>query len=446
MKRIFGTDGIRGIAGEFLTAELAGKVGASLCEVLHRKGGRKILIGTDTRESAGMLERGLSEGITAMGFDAVLLGVVPTPAVAYLTASTDAAAGVMISASHNSYEYNGIKIFGADGFKLTDAEEEEIERLIYQNSFTPKVRRGSVLYGKRLIKNYVSHLKKNVPESLSGIKVAFDCANGSASAVAGEIFGSLGCECHFIGCEADGVNINRACGSTHLEALKSFVTQNGMDIGLAFDGDADRCLAVDECGNEVDGDRIMAILALSLLEKGRLSKNPVVGTVMSNYGFQTFCRERGLSFVGTRVGDRYVLEEIERCGYSLGGEQSGHVIIRELMTTGDGELTGLLLLCRMRESGKKLSELASVMKKCPQSMVNISANEREKAALSQNPEIKSIIKAAEGMLGNSGRILVRPSGTEPLVRIMVESTDPTKTVKLCESVAAKISEIFKNDC
>ena len=444
MKKLFGTDGIRGIANELLTPTLALKIGMALGTVIKERGNGCVLIGKDTRISAPMLESAISAGLTAMGLDVILLGVVPTPAVAYLTKSQHAMAGVMISASHNSYEYNGIKIFGPDGFKLNDSEEERIEALIERDVFrTDRDAIGTITSGETLVSEYIEHLKSNVPTDFSGIKVAFDCSNGSASATAERIFGNLGCKARFLFDSPNGININAGCGSTHLEDLKNFVIENKMDIGLAFDGDADRCLAIDEHGNEVDGDYIMAILSLALKDEGKLEKNTTVGTVMSNYGFQKFCKDNGIAFIGTKVGDRYVLEELERCGYSFGGEQSGHIIMRELMTTGDGELTALLLLARMKKMGKSLSELASVMQKFPQHMVNISANADEKAAFSTNEDVLRIIEDAKHRLGDSGRILVRPSGTEPLVRIMVESLDAEETFEVCESVAAKIDKILR---
>lgn len=447
MKKLFGTDGIRGIANDFLTYGLAMSVGEALGEILSkRENVPKVIIGTDTRESGEMLKNALGNGLTRLGCEVLDVGVVSTPAVAFLTTSTHSDAGVMISASHNPFEYNGIKIFGKEGFKLSDEDEEIIEGMIYENlpkKSTPQ-NPGKMISAKNLKDDYVNYLRSFAPESFDNLSVVIDCANGSAANTAKEIFNFPGLNVKFIGCEPNGTNINLECGSTHLEILREEVLKSNANLGIAFDGDADRCLAIDENGNEVDGDFIMAILSLMLKENNMLHGNTVVGTVMSNYGFSKFCRDFGINFVATKVGDRYVLEEIEKCAYNFGGEQSGHIILRNAATTGDGQLTALYLLSRMNETKKKLSELASVMKKFPQHMVNISATPSQKAAFGTSEKIAEVLENANKTLKNTGRILVRPSGTEPLVRIMVESSDAKLTVSLCKSVAENIKEILSS--
>lgn len=444
MRKLFGTDGVRGIAGEFLTYSLAESIGFALGKILkeENRSEPRVLIGTDTRESRIFLKEAIAKGLSRTLVKTYDVGVVSTPAVAYLTKKHGFDAGVMISASHNSYEYNGIKIFGSDGFKLTDEEEERIEELIFSEPTPEASCEAELIPASELKDEYSEYIKTRIAYDLSGIRAIVDCAHGSASATAKNIFESAGLNAEYIGCEPDGLNINRGCGSTHLSLLRDKVLNSGADIGLAFDGDADRFLAIDEKGNEVDGDFVLAILSLALREQGKLNSDTVVGTVMSNYGFNKFAKDNSLNFVATKVGDRYVLEEMEKMGYSLGGEQSGHVIIREAATTGDGQLTAVYLLNRLAETKKPLSELASVMQKYPQHMVNVCADADGKRAFKEDARIKSIIEDAEKVLGASGRILVRPSGTEPVVRIMVESMDADQTVSLCENVAAKIKEIL----
>lgn len=450
MRRLFGTDGIRGIANEFLSCERATMVGRALGHVLssNHKYRPLVIIGMDTRRSSEMLASAISAGLYSVGSDVMTLGVVPTPAVAYLVKKYKAKAGVMISASHNPYEYNGIKIFGEEGYKLSDELEEQIESIVLDNTPPVKMakndevgRRYSASYA---LHDYVSHLLHTTDISLDGMRIAIDCANGSASATAEELFRGLGADVHVLYDKPDGININNGCGSTHIEALQKYVVDNKMEVGLAFDGDADRCLAVDEYGNEIDGDFIMAILALDMKERGILNKNTVVGTVMSNYGFQKFCEKNGINFMAAKVGDRYVLELMKQEGYSFGGEQSGHIIIPRYATTGDGQLTGVALLSLIKSSGKKLSELASVMKKYPQHTVNIEATQNQKIALFTDEEIKAIIGNAENLLAGDGRIVVRASGTEPVVRIMVESSDGEKTSKIAEETAEKIKKTLAN--
>ena len=449
MKRLFGTDGVRGIANEYLTPELALAIGRALGKVLYpdiSSEKPKIIVGADTRISSDMLVSAVCAGLTSMGCDCYLLGTVPTPAVAYLIGKTEAKAGVMISASHNTYNYNGIKIFNDEGFKLSDELEERIEMLIdtcnlsAEHSDPESI--GRVYNAGGLVKDYAKHITDSAPCDLSGLRIVFDCSNGSASATASMIFGNLGAECDFISSEPDGININAGCGSTHLESLAKYVADNKYDVGIAFDGDADRCLAIDECGNEVDGDFIMAILSRAMKAKGTLKKNTVVGTIMTNYGFSKFCEANGINFLATKVGDRYVLENIELGGYSFGGEQSGHVILRDYATTGDGQLTARHLISELAKSGKTLSELASVMKKYPQCMINVSASPLQKSAFFTDEDIKAVIDETEDALVGHGRLVIRPSGTEPLVRIMIEDKDPILTDTLCRQTAEKIEKLL----
>ena len=438
MARLFGTDGIRGVAGEELTAELATKVGRALTKVLGKESNTRVLLGMDTRESSPWLCDALAEGICSVGGDATVVGVCSTPAVAYLTKKHGYDAGVMISASHNPYQYNGIKIFGGDGFKLSDALEDEIQSLI-DAPFSFDVR-GSVTKFDGAVKEYIEYLKGSFGISLEGMKIGVDCANGSASVSAGELLSALGAECH-VRCDSpNGTNINLDCGSTHLDGLKTLVAEKGLDLGIAFDGDADRCLAIDHEGNEVDGDFIMAIVGLWLNEKGKLRESTIVGTVMSNLGFVKFCEKNGLNFIATKVGDRYVLEMMNERGYDFGGEQSGHLILGELATTGDGQLTAVALLSRVKESGKTLGELATVMNKYPQYMVNIRANTDEKALVKTDEVIIGIIAEGENRLQGTGRLLIRPSGTEPLIRVMTEGEDGELANDVCTSCARRIRE------
>lgn len=446
MRKLFGTDGIRGLANSELTPELATKIGMGLVRVLKNEGmiNPKVMVGMDTRISSPMLGAAVEAGIMSAGGDVCHLGVCSTPAVAYLMRLQDYQAGVMISASHNPHEYNGIKIFGGDGFKLNDRLEKEIEKQLFSDKSCCKTseRIGTILYAIDLINDYVDYIANAFKVDLTGMKVGIDCANGSASASAEGLFKRLGCQCTMLGNTPDGVNINKNCGSTHLDGLKRLVVEMGLDMGIAFDGDADRCLAVDENGNEVDGDHIMAILATELLKENKLNKNTVVGTVMSNLGFERFCTERGIDFVRTKVGDRYVLEAMSDGEFSFGGEQSGHVILRDYATTGDGQLTAVALLSCIKKSGKSLSTLAAVMKKYPQYSVNIEADFGAKSRITESDEIKEIIENAEKAMGGFGRILVRPSGTEPLVRVMVEGENEEVTRDLCNYVASRIRNIL----
>lgn len=438
MGRLFGTDGIRGVAGTELTAELATRVGRALVGVLCEGGNTRVLIGMDTRESSDELALAIAEGVSQVGAEAVIVGVCSTPAVAYLVKNRSYNAGVMISASHNPYQYNGIKIFGGDGYKLSDLLENKIEDIL--DAPFVAVDGGKIIRNESETEYYLSYLKQSFGVSLDGLRIGIDCANGSAYATARDLFCSLGAECHILAENPDGKNINNKCGSTHLESLRSLVTEKGLDLGIAFDGDADRCLAIDEFGNEIDGDFIMAIISLWLREEGRLFEDTVVGTVMSNLGFIKFCEENGLRFIATKVGDRYVLELMNEKGYSFGGEQSGHLIMGELATTGDGQLTAVALLSRIKKSGKSLSALASVMRKYPQYMVNIHADREDKSAFSADESILAMIKDTEDALRGNGRLVIRPSGTEPLIRIMAEGEELDYIRTLCDGLAKSVSD------
>jgi len=442
MGRLFGTDGIRGIVENELSAELALNVGRALGEVIGSEKKRTVIVGMDTRISSEMLAAAISAGLCSVGCEVIELGVCSTPAVAYLVKKTNATSGVMISASHNPYQYNGIKIFASDGHKLPDEVEEKIEDLIFTKPKIKNLNIGRIKKCYELIDDYIDYLKNAFSTRLDGIKIAIDCANGSASVTAERVFSGLGAECYMIGNKPNGVNINAGCGSTSLGYLKETVIREGCDVGIAFDGDADRCIAIDHLGNEVDGDYIMAILSLWLKNEGRLAENTLVGTVMTNMGLRKFCNKNQMKFVASAVGDRYVLEMMQRYGYSFGGEQSGHIIFGDIATTGDGQLTALALLSHIKKSGKSLHTLATVMKKYPQYIVNIDANNDAKALLKSIAESKLIVQNAENRLKNKGRVLIRPSGTEPLIRIMVECEDADLGMSVCNSVAEKIRNII----
>ncbi|MBQ8344801.1 MAG: phosphoglucosamine mutase [Clostridia bacterium] len=446
MGRLFGTDGVRGIANRELTAERAMEIGRAAASVLT--GGRRrrptFAVGCDTRASSDMLGAALIAGLCSMGADVIQLGVVPTPAVAYLVGKYKADAGVMISASHNPAEFNGIKLFSGNGFKLPDLLEEQIESIVLDKLPLGDLPAGDAV-GRMTIAtdatdDYIRHVCSTVHYSLDGMNIGIDCANGSASATAPALFQKLGATIHVLSAEPNGININRNCGSTHMEALAQYVRENGLDCGIAFDGDADRCLCVDEKGNMIDGDMIMAICALDLKKRGKLNRNTVVGTIMSNFGFTKFCEENDLRFIATKVGDRYVLEEMLLEDYSFGGEQSGHIIYRDFATTGDGQLTAAQLLSMMKCEGKPLSELASVMTRYPQTMVNLTISAEGKLAFFTDPDVNAAIEDAKQALGKEGRIVVRPSGTEPLIRVMVEGMDEEKIALIANRVASVITE------
>lgn len=447
MGRLFGTDGVRGVANKDLTCELAMKLGRAAAAVLTNKSTRhpRVIIGKDTRLSSDMLENAMAAGLCSVGASVVLLGVVPTPAVAYLVEKYKADAGIMISASHNAYEYNGIKIFSGDGFKLPDDLEERIESLILGEAPLPAAPAdsdlGTVETAPNALRDYIDHVKSTVHFSLDGLEIALDCANGSSAMTAETLFTELGAKVHMLSNEPNGVNINDGCGSTHMESLIEYVKTHKVDAGIAFDGDADRCLAVDENGEPVDGDFIMAICGLDMKSRGKLNKNCIVGTIMTNLGFIKFCEANGIHFEATKVGDRYVLEEMLLENYSFGGEQSGHVIFRDFATTGDGQLTAAQLLSIMKRREAKLSSMTTVMERYPQTMKNIRVSPEGKLAFYTDPKVKQAIDAATKTLAGNGRVIVRPSGTEPLLRVMVEGQD----LALIEKIAEDISEVIKEE-
>ncbi len=443
MGRMFGTDGVRGIANTELTSRIAydlGKAGAYvLTEGTHKP---IILVGKDTRISGDMLESALVAGILSMGAEAVCVGVIPTPAIAYLTRKYGADAGVMISASHNPVEYNGIKFFDNKGYKLSDELEDTIQSVIESNFKDISIPVGGDL-GRRIREeaaeeDYIEFAKSTVDVDFKGMKIALDCANGASYKVAVETFRSLGAEVVVINNDPDGVNINKNCGSTHPEELMDYVVRKECDLGLAFDGDADRCLAVDEKGNLINGDFIMAVCGKSLKKQSRLKDNVVVVTVMSNLGLDIALQKEEIKTVKTKVGDRYVLEEMVKNGYKLGGEQSGHVIFLDFNTTGDGLVTGLQLASVVKKSGKKLSELASMMKELPQVLANAKVPNDKKDIHEKDEEIVSEIKKIEGALHGCGRVLIRPSGTEPLVRVMLEGENQQEIDEMAHNLAKLI--------
>lgn len=431
MGRLFGTDGARGMAVTELTCELAMQIGRAAAAVLTKHkayGGRaNILIGKDTRISSDVLEAALVAGITSVGVDVKLIGVVPTPAVAFLVKAHHADAGVMISASHNSVEYNGIKLFSGTGFKLPDSVEEEIESLILDNPGDIKLKNGCDIGRISTLSDaadeYIEHLKSTADCCFDDLTVAIDCANGSASVTAKKLFTDLGAKCLMLSDKPDGCNINDKCGSTHLDNLQRFVEEKGCDLGVAFDGDADRCLAVDESGNIVDGDKLIAIISDYMKEKETLKNDTAVVTVMSNLGFHTYMKDKGIKTVCTAVGDRYVLEEMLKNGYNIGGEQSGHIIFLDYATTGDGQLTAVQLMNLLVMSKKSLYKLTKEIPDYPQILVNVIINEDQKGKWDKIKAITDMIKNAEEAMGDRGRILVRESGTEPLLRIMAEGTN-----------------------
>lgn len=446
MGRLFGTDGVRGVAGSELTIELATQLGQAGAYVLTKEQAHKptIIVGCDTRISGGMLASALMSGICSVGANAIFAGVMPTPAIAYLTRKHKVDAGVVISASHNPMEFNGIKFFNGDGYKLSDALEDEIEALIANDMKDVTLPTGSEIgkieYRFDLIREYIDFMKKTVPVDLTGMKIVIDCAEGASYKTSVETLRELGAELVAIHTNPDGTNINANCGSTHMEELQARVVYEKAAVGLAFDGDADRMLAVDENGKMVDGDEIMAICANHMKEKGTLKKDTVVVTVMSNLGFTLMGKERNLHIEKTKVGDRYVLENMLANGYNLGGEQSGHVIFLDDNTTGDGLLSALHLLQVMVDTGKPLSELAQVMEVLPQALVNAKVPNHKKESFMEYPEIAGAIAELEEKFAGEGRVLIRPSGTEPLVRVMIEGKNQTQI----EEEAKKLAELIMN--
>ena len=437
MSRLFGTDGVRGLVNEFLTPELAYHLGRAAASYFGQSVDRPtFLIGRDTRISGGMLENALASGICAVGGDVIILGEAPTPAIAYLVRQKNCTAGVVISASHNPYPDNGIKFFDGNGFKLPDAVEDEIEKLCTASADDglPRPTKGDIgqiFYHQDWVEEYVNFVV-STSDTLTGLKVVYDGAHGAASYVGPKILRQLGAEVVAINVEPTGTNINDNAGSTHLEGLQEAVLREGAQVGIANDGDADRCLMVDEKGQVLDGDQIMLLCGLHLKEQGKLKENMIVGTVMSNIGFHKAAKELGMQTCSTAVGDRYVLEKMLAEGYSIGGEQSGHVIFLDYNSTGDGLLTAVQTLSIMKEKGKSLSELAGLMTKYPQLLVNVRV--LTKAGWETNVAIQDVIREAEEELGSNGRILVRPSGTEPLIRVMAEGPDQEQLNDLCHRI------------
>lgn len=442
MGKYFGTDGVRGVANSELTPELAFKLGRFGGFVLTKDKDRpKVLIGRDTRVSGHMLEGALVAGLLSIGAEVMRLGVISTPGVSYLTKALGAEAGVMISASHNPVADNGIKFFGPDGFKLSDEQEYEIEELIdMTEDQLPRpvgADLGQVMDYFEGGQKYLQYLKNTVDEDFSGIHIALDCAHGATSSLATHLFADLDADISVMGASPNGININAGVGSTHPEALAAMVKEKGADVGLSFDGDGDRLIAIDEKGNIIDGDQIMFICGKYMKEHGRLKHSTIVSTVMSNLGFYKGLEALGIHSVPTAVGDRYVVEEMKKNGFNLGGEQSGHIIFLDYNTTGDGLLTGLQLVNIMKATKKTLSELAADMKKFPQKLVNVRVT--DKHHVTDNEKVKTIIEQVEAEMNGNGRILVRPSGTEPLVRVMAEA--PTE--ELCEEYVDRIVSVVK---
>ncbi|WP_431964189.1 phosphoglucosamine mutase [Nocardia sp. bgisy134] len=458
MGRLFGTDGVRGLANGSLSPELALRLSGAAAQVLGRGKKRALaVVGRDPRASGEMLEAAVTAGLTAAGVDVLSVGVLPTPAVAYLTGLYDACLGVMISASHNPMPDNGIKIFAAGGHKLDDAVEDRIEALVAEDAMVRptgagigRVLNASGARDHGLVipdqyslegthERYVEHLVEATGQDLSGLTVVVDCAHGAAAEVGPAAYREAGATVFAINAEPDGLNINDGCGSTHLEQVQRAVREHGADLGLAHDGDADRCLAVDAEGNVVDGDAILAILALAMKDAGDLVGDTLIATVMSNLGLHIAMREAGITLRTTAVGDRYVLEELRRGGYSLGGEQSGHVVLPKYGTTGDGILTGLRLMARMAQTHRTLADLASVLRTVPQVLVNVPVG--DKAAVAAAPEVRDAVLEAERVLGDTGRVLLRPSGTEQLVRVMVEATDLVQAKQLADDLAKRVASV-----
>ncbi|MFD3520950.1 phosphoglucosamine mutase [Streptomyces sp. NPDC058653] len=452
MGRLFGTDGVRGIANADLTAELTLGLSVAAAHVLAEAGtfeGHRAtaVVGRDPRASGEFLEAAVVAGLASAGVDVLRVGVLPTPAVAYLTGALGADLGVMLSASHNAMPDNGIKFFARGGHKLADELEDRIESAYLENTVhrtgAPWERPTGAGVGRvrtydEGFDQYVAHLIGVLPNRLDGLRIVLDEAHGAASRVSPEAFARAGAEIVTIGAEPDGLNINDGCGSTHLDLLKAAVVEHGADLGIAHDGDADRCLAVDAAGEEVDGDQILAVLALAMREAGTLRENAVVGTVMSNLGFKLAMEREGITLVQTAVGDRYVLESMKEHGYALGGEQSGHVIVLDHATTGDGTLTGLMLAARVASTGRSLADLAGVMRRLPQVLVNVP--DVDKSRVTTSAELATAVSEAEAQLGSTGRVLLRPSGTEPLVRVMVEAAD----IEQARAVAGRLADVVKS--
>lgn len=449
MGKLFGTDGIRGVVNAGLDADLAYKVGLAAAIVLakEKKEGEKplVTIGKDTRISGDLLKGSLIAGLCTAGADVLDLGTLPTPGVAWVTVDEGADAGIVISASHNPFEHNGIKIFNGQGFKLSDELEEKIEDIVlFGHNNVPMKSHGDIgkvsYVAPKASEDYIDHLESTIDSTLGGLRILVDCANGAASTTAARLFDRFSkLRCDVINADPDGVNINHKCGSTHMDSLAAMVKAGGYDMGIAFDGDADRCLAVDELGSLIDGDQVMAACGLDLMKKGKLSGNTVVGTVMSNLGLHVYTKEQGMKLECTSVGDRNVLERMLEKGYAIGGEQSGHTIFLEYATTGDGELTALQILALLKESGKKASELFGDCPRYPQTLINIPVADNDvKKAIMASPLLAQAIQREEAALGDSGRVLIRPSGTEALMRVMVEAA----TEEVAQVTARRLADLI----
>lgn len=440
MARLFGTDGVRGLANEELTCDLAFKLGQAAVAFQ----GNTVLIGKDTRKSGDMLEACVAAGIMSMGGTALLAGVIPTPAIALLVRELKCDGGVMISASHNPPEYNGIKLFDGAGYKLPDAVEDEIEAFVTAGGTAPDALPAGDAVGVAIpvpqaVEMYVAHAVKTVADQgidLAGLKVALDVGHGASCVSSAEALRRLGAEVAVINEDYDGTDINVRCGSTHLEPLKAFVAETGADVGIAHDGDADRVMLVDACGNEIDGDVVEAVCAIDLKERGLLAGNTAVSTVMCNLGLSHALRDAGIELIQTKVGDRYVLEAMREGGFVIGGEQSGHMIFLEHNSTGDGLVTALQFLAACKRAGTSIQEAASVMTRFPQTLINVRV--KDKHAVEGNAAVQQAVAAAEEALGDSGRVLLRPSGTEPVVRVMVEASDAEAAQAHAEAIAAVV--------
>ena len=447
MKRLFGTDGVRGVAGVELTSNLAMEIGKAAAYVLTRnKDNVKVIIGNDGRESSDMLVAALKAGLYSLGVSVLDVQLIPTPAISYLVEYYKMDAGIMVTASHNSYEYNGIKIFDSNGYKLPDEVEDEIEKCIRDDFDYPVSKIGRPLKERDATKDYGNYLldcvkKYNPNVSFSSLNIAIDASNGAASNVSEYVYSKLGCNYHIINNRPNGTNINDKCGSMYPEVLGEYVVKNKLDVGVCYDGDADRAIFIDNLGNIIDGDYAMSIIGLDLKKKDKLNNNTIVGTVMNNLGFINFCKDNDIDFIATKVGDRYVLEELKLGGFSLGGEQSGHVILKDYANTGDGELTSLILFSILADSSIKLSDLSNIMIKYPQVLINVKISNDKKSDFYMNDKIKNSIIKVEDLLGTDGRVLVRPSGTEPLIRVMLEGKD----LELINKYAKEIADVMCNE-
>ncbi|MCL1987924.1 MAG: phosphoglucosamine mutase [Firmicutes bacterium] len=448
MKKLFGTDGVRGVANTELTPELAMEIGKAGAFALAGHLGRqpKILIGTDTRVSADMLEAALVAGLCSVGAEIYKAGVIPSPAMAFLVRHYKMDAGVMLSASHNPMPDNGIKFFNNLGYKLSDEVEEEIEMLVADMQKIPRPTGkgvGRSFFCENAVQDYVDFLQTTTTGNFAGLKIGLDCANGATYQAAPLIFEKLSADIHVLHNQPTGFNINVECGSTHLESLQTYVRQNNLDIGLAFDGDGDRVLCVDDNGEELDGDAIMAICGLAMAKKGNLKNNTIVATIMSNLGLELFCKKNNLNLVRTQVGDRYVIQEMVNHNYNIGGEQSGHIIFSDYNSTGDGILTGLQILATLKESGQKLSELRKIITPLPQVLLSAKLQKRSKVDISQNKNISAAIDEISAKLADNGRILVRASGTEPIIRVMIEGDNQPQIQQYAENLVNIIETELK---